>query len=81
MPNNPPAPTAATVTLRTLDLPLPGNRLLRLALTHDANGRAQELVIGAAFEGRPLLDTLSEGLNVPASALPALRDALAELAP
>ncbi len=76
----PGAPVASTFTLRTLELALPGNRLLRVALTFDQDGHPQDLVIAAGFEGRRVLD-LSEGVNLPASALPALRDALAELAP
>ena len=72
-------PAASTLTLRTLDLELPGGRLLRLALSFDADGHPEDLVIACGFPGRRLLD-LSEGVNLPAGSLPALRDALAELA-
>ncbi len=42
----PPVPrpvSAATLTLRTIDLPLPGGRLLRVGLTFDADGHPEDL--------------------------------------
>ncbi|MBX6722904.1 MAG: hypothetical protein IRY92_06690 [Dactylosporangium sp.] len=70
---------ATEVTMRTLDLPLPGNRVLRLALTLDAFGEPEDLVIACGFQGGARLRDLAEGGCLPASAIAGLRDALAGL--
>lgn len=67
-------------TLRTMRIELPGNRVLRLALSLDEHGAPADLTIGAGFESDPPLRVLGAGVCLPASALPELRDALAELA-
>lgn len=68
-------------SLRTMKIDLPGGRCLRLALTFDRDGAPADLCIGCGFTSDAPLKVLASGLNVPASALPQLRDALAEMAP
>lgn len=66
-------------TLDTLDVPLGGGRVLRLALHREPDGRA-DLLIAAGFPDRtgwPRI--MAEGVNVPADALPELREALESL--
>jgi hypothetical protein len=70
---------ADTMTLRVLTVPLPGGRVLRIALSLDEHGEPVDLCIAAGFRDAPMPRALAEGLSVPASALPALRDALAAL--
>lgn len=66
-------------TLRTMRIDLPGNRVLRLALSLDGDGAPTDLTIASGFESDPPLRVLGSGVCVPASALPELRDALAGL--
>lgn len=68
-------------TLRTMRIDLPGNRVLRLALSLDEHGEPESLTIAAGYADDAPLRVLGSGVCVPASALPALRDALAELTP
>jgi hypothetical protein len=67
------------VTLKRISLPLPGGRLLHVALVYDVDGNAEDLVLAAGFPGSSGLRELAEGLSVPASSLPALRDSLEQL--
>lgn len=65
--------------LDTLDMPLPGGRILRLALHHGEDGEA-ELLIAAGFPERtgwPRL--MAEAVNLPGEALPELMKALEAL--
>lgn len=63
-------------TLDTLDLPLPGGRVLRLALHHEDDGTT-ELLIAAGYPDRHSWRRLmAEGVNLPAEALPELVRAL-----
>jgi hypothetical protein len=71
-------PAASTFSVKTLDLELGGGRVLRLCLSLDADGGPEDLAIVATF-GPPTMRDLAEGATVPASCLPALADALAEL--
>lgn len=70
-------------TLRYLDVALPGGAVMRIGLAtggppDDDDGG--ELIIAAGFPDRVGWSRLlAGGVNVPASALPELRDALAEL--
>lgn len=68
--------TPTRSTLDTLDLPLPGGRVLRLALHREEDGTA-ELLIAAGFPGRtPWRRIMAEGVNLPGEALPELVGAL-----
>lgn len=69
--------TVAEVKMRRLDLPLPGGRVLHVALELDEHDEPTDLVLATSFDGHSGLRALAEGVCVPASALPALRDALA----
>jgi hypothetical protein len=69
----------STLTLHRMDVPLPGGRILRLALTLDADGTPEDVVIAAGFPDGAALRDLAGGVALPASALPALRDALHDL--
>lgn len=64
--------------VRVLEVPLPGRRVLRLALALDSHGEPQELALTAGFPGSHALD-FRAAVVFPASDLPALRDALSEL--
>lgn len=70
-------------TLRTIDVPLPGGCVLRVGLltgTDDEDGGDAELVLACGYPDRAGWSRLlASGLNVPASTLPALRDALTTL--
>lgn len=69
---------ATAVTFKAMDVDLPGNRVLRVLLSLNAAGEPEDLCIASGF--RPItIHALSQGVNVPASCLPALRDALASL--
>lgn len=71
--------TPKTSTLRTLDVPLNGGRVLRLAL-HVADDGASELLVACGWpEQRDWHRIMADGVCVPGDALPALRDALAAL--
>lgn len=70
---------ATDLRMRTLRVELPGARALHLCLTFDADGEPADLVLGAGYASDNTLKVLSEGVNVPAQCLPALRDALASL--
>jgi hypothetical protein len=72
-------PTRSDFAVTVHTVPLPGGRRLHLALTHDAAGAPDELVIAAGYQDANPLYVLSGGVNLPASALPDLRDALAAL--
>lgn len=66
-------------TLDTLDVPLPGGRVLRLALHRVPDGDA-ELLIAAGFPERtPWHRLMAEGVNLPGEALPELMKALEAL--
>lgn len=67
--------------LHTMRLALPGGRVLRLALSLDEHGEPTDLTIGAGYASDPPLRVLGDGVCVPASALPALRDALSAIGP
>lgn len=69
----------ADLRMRTMRVELPGARALHLCLTFDDAGEPADLCIGAGFASDNVLKVLSEGVNVPAKCLPALRDALASL--
>lgn len=69
----------ADITMRTAKLDLPGGRALHLALTFDADGEPADLVLAAGYVTDPALKVLGTGVNLPASAMPELRDALASL--
>jgi hypothetical protein len=66
-------------TLRTLKIDLPGNRVLRLALSLDEHGQPVDLTIACGFATDAPLRVLGSGVCVPAAALPELRDALQEI--
>lgn len=68
-------------TMRTARIELPGNRVLHLALTFDHDGAPADLCIAAGYASDAPLRLLGSGVNVPAGALPALRDALTDLTP
>ncbi len=71
--------TPVASTLRTLDVPLAGGRVLRLAL-HVAEDGASELLICCGWpEQREWSRIMADGTCIPGDALPALRDALAAL--
>lgn len=68
--------------LTTLDVALPTGAVLRLGLARGAAGEPPELVFACGHPGRTAWHRLmAEAVNIPAGALPALRDALACLAP
>lgn len=67
--------------MRTMRVELPGGRALHLCLTFDDEGAPADLVLGAGYSSDNVLKVLSDGVNVPAMCLPALRDALASLQP
>jgi hypothetical protein len=69
----------ATLATRMLTIALPGNRILLVALAIDEHGSPLDLCIGAGYATDPALKVLAEGVNLPASALPELRDALTAL--
>jgi hypothetical protein len=73
------APVRHDLHISTLTLPLPGGRHLFVAMTRDEQGGAEDLIIAAGYDGQDALRTLNSGVNLPASVLPALRDALEEL--
>ena len=71
--------TPTRSTLDTLDVSLPGGRVLRLALYRDAAGNA-ELLIAAGFPDRVGWNRImAEGVNLPGEALPELVRALEAL--
>jgi len=71
--------TPTRSTLDTLDVSLPGGRVLRLALYRDAAGNA-ELLIAAGFPDRVGWNRImAEGVNLPGEALPDLVRALEAL--
>ena len=71
--------TPTRSTLDTLDVPLPGGRVLRLALHREEDGTA-ELLIAAGFPDRtPWRRIMAEGVNLPGEALPELVGALEAL--
>ncbi len=70
---------ANDLRMRTAKLELPGGRALHVALTFDDDGGPADLVLGAGYASDNALKVLSEGVNVPASVMPALRDALSTL--
>ncbi len=70
--------TPEQVTMRALTLPLGGGRLLRLALTYDAAGQPEDVVLACGWPGRRTLD-LAGGLSLPSSCVPELTAALASL--
>lgn len=67
--------------LRMMAVPLPGARVLRLALLLDDDDSPVDLTIAAGFDSDAAMRVLGSGVTVPASALPALRDALVSLQP
>ncbi len=68
-------------TLDTLDVPLPGGRVLRLALYLTSAGEPETLVLTLGWgEGRVWRECIGDGLTLPADVLPALRAALDALA-
>ena len=67
------------IRMRTMRVELPGGRALHLCLTFDDEGGPADLVLGAGYASDNALKVLSEGVNVPAVCMPALRDALSTL--
>lgn len=71
--------TPTRSTLDMLDIPLPGGRMLRLALHRGPDGDA-ELLIAAGFPDRVGWNRImAEGVNLPGEALPDLVRALEAL--
>jgi hypothetical protein len=72
--------TTNTQTFRSIDVALPSGATLRVGLLSTDGDKDGELVLACGWPARagwtPLM---AEGVNIPASALPALRDALAAL--
>lgn len=68
-------------TLDTLDVPLgPGCQTLRVGLYRDEAGEPLDMTMALGWgDGRTWREKSASGLTLPASALPALRDALATL--
>ena len=75
----PPSPSMAEMRFHTVAIPLHGGRTLHVALTRNAAGVAEDIVIGCGYVSEDRLRVLGRGVNVPASSLPALRDALEQL--
>ena len=69
----------ADLTMRTAKLELPGGRALHVALTFDSTGEPADLVLAAGYASDPALKVLGSGVNLPATAIPALTDALSTL--
>ncbi len=65
-------------TLDRVDLPLPGGRLLRLELHHDADGEPETLTLATGWCD-PARPDPEQALTIPAETLPDLRAALAAL--
>jgi hypothetical protein len=63
--------------LDAVDVPLPGNRTLRVALYRTPEGEPEALVLAAGWgEGREWREDRTEGLTLPAEVLPAITAAL-----
>ncbi len=75
----------ATRTLHSVDVPLPGGRVLRVGMLNTPEEQPETLVLALGWgEGRSWREwtewNRGEGLALPADALPALREALDRLA-
>lgn len=64
--------------LERVDVPIPGGRLMRLELHHDADGEPEALTLATGW-GDPALPDPEKTLSIPAETLPDLRAALVAL--